>query len=167
MHIPSAIAANYTDHGDFARMLEAVEFLPIDLAPIVQVQIKEAPANRVLRIFYLASPNTDGIHIYLLLSANIHGSRIQLGVDLAISNSSSFISAEILANNGVLKYLSPVSGSMATNTDPSGAFLAVSTAAHTVAPPEIPVRIPSFLASDCDMETAAPSGISTISSCRF
>ena len=39
----------------------------------------------------------------------IHGSRIQLGVDLAISSSSSFISAPIFANNGVLKYRSPVS----------------------------------------------------------
>jgi len=37
------------------------------------------------------------------------------------------MSAAILANKGVLKYLSPVSGSMATITDPSGAFFAVST----------------------------------------
>jgi hypothetical protein len=77
---------------------------------------------------------------------------MKLGVDLAISSSSSFISAAILAKSGVLRYRSPVSGSIATNTEPSGAFFAVSTAAHMVAPPEIPVRMPSFRA----MRLAAP-----------
>ena len=93
-----------------------------------------------------------------------YGSRIQLGVDLAISSSSSFISASMSAKSGVLRYLSPVSASIATRTDPSGDFLAVSTAAHMEAPPEIPVSIPSFLARVLDIDMAAPSGISSISS---
>ena len=60
------------------------------------------------------------------------GSKMNDGVERAISSSSSFISASMLAKRGVLKYLSPVSGNIATMTEPTGAFLAVSTAAHTI-----------------------------------
>lgn len=59
------------------------------------------------------------------------GSKINDGVDRAISSSSSFMSASMLAKRGVLRYLSPVSGNIATMTEPAGAFFAVSTAAHT------------------------------------
>lgn len=59
------------------------------------------------------------------------GSKINDGVERAISSSSSFMSASMLAKRGVLKYLSPVSGNMATMTEPAAAFFAVSTAAHT------------------------------------
>mmetsp|Transcript_1213 Transcript_1213/g.3073 ORF Transcript_1213/g.3073 Transcript_1213/m.3073 type:complete len:232 (+) Transcript_1213:125-820(+) len=92
------------------------------------------------------------------------GSRMWLGVDRAISSSSSFMSASMLAKSGVDRYRSPVSGSMQTIVDPSSAFLAVSRAAQTVAPPEIPVRIPSRLARAWAVATAAPSGIATYSS---
>src|SRR4030042_5490422 len=51
------------------------------------------------------------------------------------------------SNNSVLKYLSPVSGNIATITLPlfSG-LLAISMAPKTLAPPDIPVNMPSSLA---------------------
>ena len=45
---------------------------------------------------------------------------------------------------GYISAGAPVSGSMARITEPFGAFFAVSSAAHIVPPPEIPVRRPSY-----------------------
>jgi hypothetical protein len=51
------------------------------------------------------------------------------------------------ANNGVLRYRSPVSGSMHKIVDPFGAFAATCSAPAKVAPDEIPTKMPSFFAS--------------------
>ena len=90
--------------------------------------------------------------------------RWKLGVDLEISTSSSFMSTLMDANKGVDRYRSPVSANMATKTDPSGAFLAISTAAYMEAPPEIPVKIPWVLANIWLIRMAASPGIGTYSS---
>ena len=50
------------------------------------------------------------------------------GVDLEITSSSSDMSAEISANSGVLRYRSPVSGSMHRTVDPFGASAQIASA---------------------------------------
>merc|ERR1712217_834205 len=50
------------------------------------------------------------------------------------------------AKSGVDRYRSAVSGIIARTVDPSGAFLQTSNAVHTVAPPDVPQKMPSSLA---------------------
>mmetsp|Transcript_37148 Transcript_37148/g.63798 ORF Transcript_37148/g.63798 Transcript_37148/m.63798 type:complete len:328 (-) Transcript_37148:658-1641(-) len=71
------------------------------------------------------------------------------GVEREMSTSTSSMSAAMSAKRGVERYRSPVSASIASITEPSGARLATSSAAHIVPPPEIPVSIPSSRASLC------------------
>ena len=72
-------------------------------------------------------------------------------MDFIILISSSFISSLISLNSIVLKYLSPVSGSIAKITEPSSTVSANFAATAKVPPPEIPVRIPSCWASFIDV----------------
>src|ERR1700722_7860065 len=66
-----------------------------------------------------------------------------LGVEREISTSSGVISTETSANSGVLKYRSPVSGSMHRIVDPCGASAHTFNAAANVPPDEMPTKIPS------------------------
>mmetsp|Transcript_42538 Transcript_42538/g.134191 ORF Transcript_42538/g.134191 Transcript_42538/m.134191 type:complete len:203 (+) Transcript_42538:638-1246(+) len=97
-------------------------------------------------------------------TGSLPGTSWKEGVEVAISSSSSFMSASMSAKSGVERYRSPVSGSMASMTDPSGAFLAVSSAAHIVPPPEMPVRSPSLAASALAVAMAEAAGMGTSSS---
>mmetsp|Transcript_14064 Transcript_14064/g.20451 ORF Transcript_14064/g.20451 Transcript_14064/m.20451 type:complete len:203 (+) Transcript_14064:702-1310(+) len=69
-----------------------------------------------------------------------------LSVDAARAFSSSVMSAGMSAKRGVLKYLSPVSGSKTTIEEPSLALCANSSATASNPPPLVPVKIPSFWA---------------------
>src|ERR1700687_5042671 len=74
------------------------------------------------------------------------GCRMHPGVERAISHSSSVISTDTSANNGVLRYRSPVSGSMHRIVDPFGAVLATCKAPANVPPEAMPTKMPSFFA---------------------
>src|ERR1700722_4119569 len=69
-----------------------------------------------------------------------------LGVEREISTSSGVMSTDTSANSGVLKYRSPVSGSMHRTVDPWGASAQTFNAAANVPPEEMPTKIPSFRA---------------------
>jgi hypothetical protein len=71
----------------------------------------------------------------------------KVAVDRRIATSTAVISAGTSANNGVVRYRSPVSGSMQRMVDPAGAPAATSSAAAKVPPAEMPTKIPSFAAS--------------------
>src|SRR5258708_31651730 len=81
------------------------------------------------------------------LTRSGHVANWALGVDREISNSSGVMSAGTLANNGVLRYRSPVSGSMARMFAPVGASAHTRKAPANVAPPVIPTKLPSFRAN--------------------
>mmetsp|Transcript_18234 Transcript_18234/g.34524 ORF Transcript_18234/g.34524 Transcript_18234/m.34524 type:complete len:277 (-) Transcript_18234:281-1111(-) len=90
------------------------------------------------------------------------------GVESAIVFSSSVMSAGTSAKRGVLRYLSPVSGSIARIRDPFGAWLrANSSAEASVPPPLTPENIPSLCASSFEVAMAASEPVKTISSMRF
>mmetsp|Transcript_3526 Transcript_3526/g.6752 ORF Transcript_3526/g.6752 Transcript_3526/m.6752 type:complete len:203 (-) Transcript_3526:225-833(-) len=90
------------------------------------------------------------------------------GVESAISFSSGVMSAGTSAKSGVLRYLSPVSGSIARILEPLGAFVCANSRAEaSVPPPLTPVKMPSFCASSLDVVMAASEPVNTISSKRF
>ena len=70
------------------------------------------------------------------------------------------------SNSGVERYRSPVSGSMHTMVEPGGARRATSSAAASVAPLEVPTKMPSFCASSRERRSASAPATGTISSIR-
>src|SRR5215469_2764306 len=86
------------------------------------------------------------------------------GVERDIVSSSAVISSPMCSNRGVVRYRSPVSGSMQTMFAPGGARRATSSAAASVAPLEVPTNIPSFCASSRERRNASAPATGTISS---
>jgi hypothetical protein len=75
-----------------------------------------------------------------------------------------FISAGMSPNNGVLRYRSPVSGSMQSTVPPFGASAHTRKAPANVAPAVMPTKIPSFCAKSRLQRSASALGMGMIRS---
>src|SRR5512147_2202756 len=70
-------------------------------------------------------------------------SNLARGVEREIASSSAVISVGMSAKSGVLKYRSPVSGSITRTLAPGGGVLQTVSAPASVAPLEVPTKMPS------------------------